>query len=127
MSLFSRSFLPLLVLVFAACTRDALPEPVEATCDGEVPTYVADVEIIIENTCAYSGCHLGGAPGIYNTYEGLLGDLQSGSFRERVLTLREDPNLGMPPDYSPADRPQDLTEAELLTITCWLEAGFPKE
>ncbi|MBC6995785.1 hypothetical protein QWY85_17780 [Neolewinella lacunae] len=127
MSLFLRFFFPTLVLVFAACTRDALPEPTAANCEGEVPTYAADVEVIIENTCAYSGCHLGGAPGIYNSYEGLLNDLQDGSFRERVITLREDPNLGMPPDYSPADRPRNLTEAELLIISCWLEAGFPNE
>lgn len=119
----------LLVLLtsWLACTNDALPEPTEIPCMDEDLTYEADVRPIIEATCAYSGCHLGGAPGVYNSYDGLLNDLENGSFRDRVVTQREDPNVGMPPDYAPADRPENLTEEELTTITCWLEAGFPRE
>jgi hypothetical protein len=33
----------------------------------------------------------------------------------------------MPPDYAPEGRAKDLTDDELITITCWLEAGHPKE
>ncbi len=110
-----------------SCTNDALPEPSEVQCVEEGLTYEEDVRPIIEETCAYSGCHLGGAPGVYNSYDGLLQDLEDGSFRDRVITQRADPNVGMPPDYAPADRAEDLTEEELTIISCWLEAGYPRE
>lgn len=114
--------------LFFGCTEDVLPEPSEASCFTEQqPTYVNDVAPIIERTCAYGSCHLGSAPGLYDNYEGLLPDLESGRFNERVINLRQDPTLGMPPDYAPADRASELTPTELQTISCWLEAGFPLE
>lgn len=118
---------PLAVFVVASCTTDVLPEPTELPCDDVMPTYVTDIEPIIEASCAYSGCHLGTAPGIYTSYDGVLPQLEAGSFRERVITMQADQNLGMPPDYAPADRPADLTEDELRIIQCWLDAGFPRE
>lgn len=122
-------FFPLLLVIgLAACTEDMLPEPMDTGCDSEnIPSYNAEVIDIIERTCAYSGCHLGGAPGVYDDYQGLLADLESGRFRERTITLRADPAVGMPPDYAPDGRPQDLTEDELGIITCWLEGGFPED
>jgi hypothetical protein len=114
------------VLCFDACTTDALPEPVTPTCDGLTPTYDADVREIVERTCSYSGCHLGGAPGLYDSYQGLLSDLENGSFRQRVISNRGNPTLGMPPDYAPDGRAEDLTENELMIITCWLDAGHPE-
>ena len=119
------SFLALLLAV--ACTSDELPQPMETACDTEVLTYETDIRPIIEQTCAYSGCHLGGAPGVYNSYEGLLSDLNSGLFRTRVVQQMDNPNVGMPPDYAPDGRPKDLTERQLRMITCWLEAGHPRE
>ena len=113
--------------LLAACTSDELPEPMELPCDGEVFTYEADIRPIVERSCAYSGCHLGGAPGVYNDYAGLLSDLESGRFRERVIQQRENPTVGMPPEYAPENRPKDLTPQELQMINCWLEAGFPQE
>lgn len=114
------------LLVVSSCTADVLPEPVIPTCDGETPTYETNVRDIIERTCAYSGCHLGGAPGVYDSYEGLLSDLESGIFRQRVIDIRDDATLGMPPNYSPQDRAEDLSDEELMIITCWLDAGFPE-
>ncbi len=124
--------LPLLfffsVCLLAACTKDALPEPEQADCFlEEAPTYVNEVKPIIERNCAYSGCHLGGAPGLYDSYEGVLPNLESGIFRQRVIDVRADPTIGMPPEYAPADRPIALTEEELQIISCWLDAGFPQE
>lgn len=92
-----------------------------------MPTYVIDIEPIVQSSCAYSGCHLGTAPGIYTSYDGVLPQLEAGSFRERVITMQADQNLGMPPDYAPADRTRNLTEDELRIIECWLDAGFPRE
>lgn len=121
------SFLSVTVLSIAACTTDTLPEPTELPCDDVMATYVVDIEPIIQQSCAYAGCHLGSAPGVYTSYEGLLPQLESGNFRSRVITLQEDPNVGMPPNYAPEDRPRDLTTDELTLIECWLDAGFPRE
>lgn len=121
-------FLPLFgtfLLIQASCTSDVLPEPVMLPCDGETPTYAINVQEIIEQTCAYSGCHLGGAPGVYDSYNGLLSDLENGQFRNRVINARDNPTLGMPPDYAPQDRPRNLTDEQLAIITCWLDAGYP--
>ena len=119
--------LPLFALLLAsACVQDELPEPEVTDCIADdVPSYQTDVLPIIERTCAYSGCHLGGAPGVYNDYEGLLADLESRNFHDRVINQRADPTIGMPPNYSPEGRPQDLTDDELRIINCWLEAGYP--
>ncbi|NJC27189.1 hypothetical protein [Neolewinella antarctica] len=113
--------------LLGGCAADALPEPVATPCDGTALTYEADIRPIVEQTCAYSGCHLGGAPGVYNGYEGLLPALESGTFRQRVVRQKDNPNVGMPPDYAPEGRPTDLTAEQLQTITCWLEAGYPRE
>ena len=115
------------IITIGGCTKDALPEPEPSLCDGSTPTYEVEVRPIIESSCAYSGCHLGGAPGLYNNYDGLLSSLEDGTFRQRVIAQKDDPNVGMPPNYSPSDRPQDLTPEELNVIECWLEAGFPRE
>lgn len=113
-------------LLFSQCTADQLPEPQALTnCDDLSLNYQNNIAPIIENSCAYNGCHLGTAPGIFESYEGLLGVLDKGWFMERVITLKDDPNLGMPPNYAPAERPKDLTEEELQLIRCWVEAGYP--
>lgn len=124
-SIFTLSF-AFAVLFSGSCTTDTLPEPTPTPCDNVMPTYTTNIRPIIEESCSYSGCHLGGAPGLYDNYGGLLADLESGLFRQRVLLRKDDPNVGMPPDYAPEDRPKDLTDEELILIECWLEAGYPE-
>ena len=115
------------LFLFSYCTSDELPEPQGIQgCENLNLSYEADIRIIIENSCAYSGCHLDSAPGDYSGYDGLKGALGQGSFLQRVVTLRNDPNLGMPPDYAPADRPRNLTDEELQILQCWIEAGYPE-
>lgn len=120
--------LSILYFYLPACTSDQLPEPmVLAVCDTLQATYETNVQEIIDRTCAYSGCHIDASIGNYLTYEGMLGRLTNGSIRNRVISLRNDPTIGMPPDYTPSDRPQNLTQEELEIIQCWLDAGYPKE
>lgn len=116
------------ILWCSSCSSDKLPEPmVAATCTDTIPAYDPQVRQIIEETCAYSGCHLDGtAPGVYDSYAGLLPNIESGAFRTRVLQLRDDPNQGMPPDYAPEGRPRDLTQEQLDLIECWLDSGHPE-
>ena len=115
-----------LLLLLSACTADELPAPQLGACDNLEPTYDPDIRPIIESSCSYSGCHLDGSSGNFQTFAGLRLYLEDGSFRNRVISLRTDEVLGMPPDYAPADRPKDLTDAELDLIACWLAAGFPE-
>ena len=116
-----------LVLVgFSNCSSDELPPPDTGDCANLQPTYENAVKEIIDRSCAYSSCHLDAAPGVFTSYEGLLDVLNSGEFSRRVISLRADEFLGMPPNNAPTGRPIDLTEEELNTISCWLEAGFPE-
>lgn len=111
-----------------ACTNDQLPEPMLlAVCDTLPTSYESNVKDIIDRTCAYSGCHVDASIGNYLTYEGMLSRLQDGVIRSRVISLRSDPNKGMPPVYAPGERAKELTQYELEIMQCWLDAGFPKE
>lgn len=110
------------------CTSDELPEPSGlANCVDTTPTYETNVRPIIDNTCAYSGCHLDSAPGNYATYNGMKFVLENGLFRQRVFDLKEDAILGMPPNNAPTGKPKDLTEEELSILRCWVENGFPEK
>jgi len=128
-----------IIIIFAlsviACNSDVI-EPAEG-CDLQVTRYesedpaVAEIKGIIDQTCSYSGCHDGAGgigPGNYTTYEGMLRDLEDGSFAARVIDVRDNPSLGMPPDKSVYAQSQqdDLTPVQLEVITCWLQEGFPK-
>lgn len=120
--------LSILYICLPSCTSDQLPEPMElAICETLESSYEANIKDIIDRTCAYSGCHIDASIGNFLTYEGMLGRLQNGSIRSRVISLRDDPTIGMPPDYVQGDRPKDLTQEELEILQCWLEAGFPRQ
>lgn len=135
---FMNTKIPIIATLFVAvlylipsCTNDVLPEPeIQAQCDTMMVTYDAVVKDIIDNSCAYSGCHSPGGIGVgnYNSYDGLLPVLDNGLLESRVVTQKDDPALGMPPNSSvyPESIKDDLTEEELLIIQCWLLAGYPK-
>ncbi|MCI5080812.1 MAG: hypothetical protein MRY78_03925 [Saprospiraceae bacterium] len=119
----------LLVGLGFSCSTDKLapPEIIEpGFCDTIPATYDLNVQEIIDNNCAYSGCHLDGAPGNFSTYEGLQSVIASGDFVSRVITQREDPDFGMPPSYVPSDKNEDLTAEQLDIINCWIQGGFPE-
>lgn len=111
---------------FNYCTQDKLPEPVPpGFCDTTITSYNLNIKPIIDNSCAYSGCHLDTAPGNFTTYEGA--SLFFDQFQERIINLKDDEEYGMPPFYAPAGRPVDLTQEELDLMTCWIDAGFPED
>lgn len=127
------SFILLLCFTgFIACDNVELPPPeTPAFCDNlDEPFYNTNVKQIIDESCAYAGCHINGGigPGNYSTYSGMLTDLQSGSFRARVIDQIDNPAIGMPPDQSVYTESikDDLTQEELEIIQCWLDAGFPE-
>ena len=122
-----------LAILTVSCTNDELPPPeIPEFCDTIITSYNTNVKPIIDESCAYSGCHDGSGgigPGNYNSYNGMLNVLESGSFRSRVLVQKDDAVLGMPPDQSvyPESEKDDLTQEELELIECWLNAGYPEE
>ncbi len=126
------SFLLLFVLItsligFTSCSFDELDPPKPVTlCDTLTVSFASEVMPIIQTNCAYSGCHEAGfAAGDFSTYTGLKGALDNGKMQNRVFDQKEDPNLGMPPNYAPAGNPQDLTDDELDILTCWVADGYP--
>ncbi|MEN0005272.1 MAG: hypothetical protein AAF798_14055 [Bacteroidota bacterium] len=115
----------------SSCSSDKLPEPAPleeiVDCDTVVATYVANVKQIIDNTCAYSTCHVAGSGiGNYSNFSGLQNIINSGRFESRVILQKDDQVVGMPPNYAPPGRPQDLTQEQLDVIRCWIEAGYPE-
>jgi hypothetical protein len=118
-----------LCLFFQHCRVDELPEP--AGCASGIATYEFNIRPIIEESCAYSGCHDGNnvdAPGDFETYQGMLPFLRDGTVRARVTDLRFDPVQGMPPsiDAYPQTEKENLTDKEFELIRCWLNNGFPQ-
>jgi len=111
------------VLYFTACTSDKLA-PVEIECVGETPVWEGEVAELIAVSCAYAECHISGtsAPGNYLTYQGISSILRNGSFKNRVFDIKDNPTLGMPPEYSAG--PKFLTDAQLSLLSCWMEGGF---
>lgn len=126
-------YLAFQLLLTPSCTNDELPPPTApAFCDTiSITTYENGVKTIIDNSCAYAGCHDGAGgigPGNYTDYNGILPYLNSGQVLERVINLRTDPALGMPPDKSVYLQSQmdDLNEKDFEAIQCWLLSGFPE-
>ena len=115
------------LLVIYSCTYDNLDEPIPIAvefCDTIPATYDLNIRTLVETNCAYTGCHNGSAPGDYTTFAGMLSSLENGIIQDRVITQKDDPNLGMPPNY--ATGPIDMPPQELDIFMCWLEAGFPE-
>ncbi|MEL6986220.1 MAG: hypothetical protein AAGK97_00160 [Bacteroidota bacterium] len=116
------------ILLFA-CTNDKLEEPIPPTfCEANQVTYDNQVKAIIDRTCAIPGCHVQGsiAPGNFTTYDGMSGFLSDAEFKTFVIDLKDDPDLGMPPDWPTNPGPKDLTDEEFEIISCWVSQGYPE-
>ena len=116
------------LLLFSACYQDKLPTPVAC----EKPVYyttnlpvdsASQIRYLINRTCAHSGCHDGSNMFNLGSYADLSPYITSGSFQSRVITLREDPVVGMPRNGGAAQH-DDLTIAELDTVQCWINGGY---
>lgn len=108
-----------IALVFTSCTNDELPEPTVSDCPIII-TYIDDIKEIVDNSCAYEGCHVSGfGSGDFSSFAAMQGSINSGSFENRVVNQRN-----MPPSYAPADRPMELTAEELDLVKCWIQGGY---
>ena len=107
----------LILVLGTSCVNDTVPEHVYPCDDLAVtPNYDKDIKSIIDTNCAFSGCHISGFnAGDFSNYQGM----------ESYLPLRiSEEVLGektMPPNGF-----TELTQEELILISCWLEAGHPE-
>lgn len=105
------------------CNKKKPADEHPAVCDTIAPTYDADVKEIVDATCV--GCHgQGTAPGDYSTYAGMKAHLDSGTFKDRVVTERDNDSKRMPPPYSTG--PTELTDDQFDIMQCWLLDGYPE-
>lgn len=108
-------------VVFAHCTKDNKP------CS----TYDVGIKPIIDQTCAYAGCHSGVTASNYvpngakdfTNYANLFPSLENGKFENRALELKNMPNS----TYVKEGHPKVLTPEELSLLNCWKDAGFPEK
>ncbi len=89
----------------------------ETKCDTLNVSFKNDIEPIIENNCAISGCHVAGgnAGGIYNNYTRIKAKVDNGSMRERVVVQQNMP----PPDKG------SITDCQIDKIDSWIDQGAP--
>jgi hypothetical protein len=114
-----------------SCMSKKLEQVEPELCDTVMVTYESHIKEIIDNSCAYAGCH-DGAGGIgprdYTNLGGMQTHLDNGSFKERVIDQKDDEAIGMPPNQSvwPQSLKDDLTDEELELMQCWINAGYPE-
>ena len=103
-----------LLCLLNSCANDKLPEP--SGCGTDI-TYETSLKTIIDNSCAFTGCHVtgGNGPGDFSSYETMLPWLENGKVENRVVTQRDMPIA-----------PGELSEDEFDLFKCWLQDNFPK-
>ena len=102
-----------------SCSKEeavvSLVEP--QNCDSTEISYQRDIAGIINNSCAYSPCHVPGNGNYdYTRYEVVADRVRSGRFEERLLL----------PEGSPLHMPQGFTldECKLYKLRLWIHQGF---
>lgn len=107
----------------SSCSRNSVdddPTP-DPSCDDVQPTWLAEIEPIVQTYCSYLGCHSAGMlSGDFTTYEKMKPFLDGGRVQTRVFDLNS-----MPPPNAPG--PRELSEEHRQLLACWLEQGHPKE
>lgn len=115
------SFLTLsLILLFSSCEKEEA-EIQTYDCTGLTPTYVSDIQAIMDANCATSGCHNASsqASGInLSTYESVVEESNRTRFLGSIQHLS---------GYSPMPRNQSqLSDTNIQLIYCWVENGQPE-
>ena len=120
-----------LIVLFTciACVTDKLPEPmVNEDCDPETIKYTGEIKPLIDLYCAFSGCHIefSDAPGDFSTYEVMEVYLNAEQFEFYVIDIKDDAQLGMPPDWPSNSGPFNIPDDELIKIQCWIDSNYPE-
>lgn len=84
--------------------------------DCDKITYSKDIDPIIKNSCAITGCHVSNGPyPDLTTFQGVKESADNGDLKKRMI----DGNPGFMPSSG------KLPDAELEKVSCWLNAGAP--
>jgi hypothetical protein len=84
--------------------------------DCDKITYSKDIEPIITNSCALTGCHIPNGTGSdFTTFDGVKEAADNGSLKKRMID-------GNPSFMPPAGK---LPQSDLDKVICWLNAGAP--
>jgi len=102
----------------SSCTNDKLPDPDSvnnAVCDSLQASYDFQIKPIIDNSCAFAGCHGASAPiGDMTNYANLTPFLNDNLFRRRVIDIMDMPQGSM------------LSATEFELVECWVINGYPE-
>lgn len=94
--------------VLISCTQDKVTEDAPDPCNEDY-TYSDDIEAIIMNNCATSGCHNGAQSPALNSYSAV--EAKKDRVKARAVDLKTMPPSG------------PLSDAEIQKISCWIEQG----
>jgi hypothetical protein len=103
-----------IILLFNSCYNDKeeILYP-GATCDGVSTSFSVNVAPIIQTNCAVSGCHATGStngPGPLTSYT---------QIKNAAVQIKQAVVSRFMPQGS------SLTNAQIKTISCWVDAGAP--
>lgn len=100
------------ILFLSSCYNDSEEDLYGLACETENMTYAENIEKIINNSCATSGCHVSGTGRhIYDSYSNLKLDIDNGTILDKVIT-----NKTMPPGGT-------LSDCDYKMIDEWLKQG----
>jgi hypothetical protein len=107
-----------LVLVVNACVKHDLEPPITVDCTGfHTVSFTADVQPIVTEHCAISGCHNGDNGADKNWTDPVKFQNHASEARRRVLLPRTNG------DHMP--RVGAISDAQIKLIVCWAEQGAP--
>lgn len=110
----------LFMISLYACSDDMKEEEEEEMmeediCDGTSFTYTNAIKSIVDANCALSGCHNGSTSlPDFTSYAGIKANASGAASRTRAGSM------------PPASSGRELSDEQINTIKCWVEAGAPE-
>lgn len=108
----------LAVLGLSSCYYDNKEElyPFEGqNCETANLTYTTNIKVLVDKSCAVSGCHVSGAQTpVLETYTQVKAIIDNGKFEQRVLVQKDMPTSG------------PLSDCEQSQLTQWIADGAPE-
>ncbi len=103
-------------VLFFSCKKE---DPVD--CTGVTPTYTADIAPILNQQCAFSGCHGGSNPsdGIdLSNYADAKAESSNGKV---IASIKHSSGAKAMPQGG-----QKLSDSDIKLIECWVQNGAPQ-
>lgn len=106
-------------LLFVACNKD---DDTGDPCDVSDITYTNTVAVVLNNSCAVSGCHVNGnEANAWFSLEGYDNAKASADFGRMVGAVSHDEGFSAMPKGG-----DKLDQCTIDKITAWVEAGAPE-